>query len=208
MKRISKILTFLMMIIIVSSCAKYPDEIDRLLEDLVVITQYDVTADFGEYSTFMISDSLGVITDKDTSFVYNSTSQLVIDQIVTNMVDRGYQRVNAGGDIALQAAYFENVNVAVYYPGWYWGYPGYYPPGYWGYPGYGYGYGYYPAYYTTYTSGTLIIEMLDLKNAEAEEKIFIRWDALIRGLLTGNHSSSQVTASIDQAFTQTPQLKK
>lgn len=208
MKKISKILTLLMIIFIASSCSKYPDEIDRLLEDLVVITQYDVSADFTTYSTFMISDSIGVISDDDTSFVYNSTSQLVIDQIVTNMENRGYQRVNAGGDLAIQAAYFENVNITVYYPGWYWGYPGYYPPGYWGYPGYGYGYGYYPAYYTAYTSGTLIIEMLDLKNAMEEEMIFIRWDALIRGLLTGNHSSSQITASIDQAFTQTPQLIK
>jgi hypothetical protein len=154
----------------------------------------------------MIPDSIGVIDKDDSSLVQNANTDLIVNQIVTNMESRGYQRVNNDADLGISVVYFKNVNVTVYYPGWWWGYPGYYPPGYWGYPGYGYWYPYYPAYYTSYTVGTVAIEMFDLKNAEQEETIYIRWNAYIRGLLSGNHSSSDITNSIDQAFEQTPQI--
>jgi hypothetical protein len=48
--------------------------------------------------------------------------------------------------------------------------------------------------------------MVDLKNAPVEETIYIRWNAYIRGLLSGNHSAGDITGSIDQAFKQTPQI--
>jgi hypothetical protein len=52
------------------------------------------------------------------------------------------------------------------------------------------------------------IELIDLKNVNtASNVLYIRWNAFIRGLLTGNHSQAELLNSIDQAFTQTPQLK-
>lgn len=209
MKLVLKSLLVIVMIALLHSCYKYPNDVDRLLESLVVTTQYDVSADFGEYQTFMIPDSIGVIDQDDSSLVKNANTDLIVNQIIANMESRGYQQVDSLGqnpDLGISVVYFKNVNVTVYYPGWWWGYPGYYPPGYWGYPGYGYWYGYYPAYYTSYTVGTVAIEMFDLKNAELEETIYVRWNAYIRGLLSGNHSASDIANSIDQAFEQTPQL--
>jgi len=193
---------------IIAGCAKYPDEAERLLEDLAVLTQYDTSAEFSEYQTFMISDSIGVISDSDTTRAKNANTQLIVNQIIINMEAYGYTQVENNADLAMSLAFFSNTYVSAYYPGWYWGYPGYYPPDYWGYPGYGYGYGYYPAYYTSYSTGTLSIELIDLKNADMEEMLFIRWNAIIRGLVTGTHTTEEVQNSIDQAFIQTPQLKK
>lgn len=197
-----------LLLLMIAGCAKYPNETERLLQDLAVFTQYDVGADFSEYSTFMITDSIAIISSDDTTRLKDDETQLIVDQIVKNMEARGYTLVEEDGDLAIGLAGFKNTNTVVYYPGWWWGYPGYYPPGYWGYPGYGYYYPYYPAYYTSYSSGTLSIELLDLKNAMEEEIIFIRWNSFIRGLLTGSHTASQVQQSIDQAFIQTPQLTK
>jgi len=54
----------------------------------------------------------------------------------------------------------------------------------------------------------LLIEMQDLKNYNpTTQKVYIRWDAFIRGLLTGTHTTSDFIASVDQAFTQTPQIQ-
>jgi hypothetical protein len=206
MKYIIKSLLVVIMIALLHSCYKYPSDVDRLQESLVVSTQYDVSADFGEYKTFVIPDSIAVIDQKDSAFLKNANTDLIINQIVANMESRGYQRVNNDGDLGISVAFFKNVNITVYYPGWWWGYPGYYPPGYWGYPGYGYGYGYYPTYVTSYSVGTITIEMFDIKNAPLEEVYYIRWNAYIRGLLSGNHTSTDIVNSIDQAFIQTPQL--
>ncbi len=197
-------------LLVMAACVKYPPSTDRLTQDLVVLTQYQVGNNFNQYKTFAISDSVGYITDSDTTFLNNSLTQAGIAAIVQNMENYGYTRVSrsANPDLGMNVTVFQTTHVNYYYPGWYWGYPGYYPPGYWGYPGGGYYYPYWPTYVTTYSSGSMVIEMFDLKNATANgNKLAIVWDAYIRALLTGNHTQSDVTNSINQAFLQTPQIK-
>lgn len=206
-------LTILAGSLILGSCTKYPNASDRTLEDMVVITQYDTKANFSDYTTFAIPDSISVITDTDSGRVMNSTTNLVVNQIVQNMTARGYTRVasNQNPDLGFNVSFFKNTNVTVYYPGWYWGYPGYYPPDYWygGWYGYDYYYPYYPTYVTTYSVGSLVIDMVDLKNANPiTQQISICWTGYIRALLSGDHTSAEITGSIDQAFIQTPQLAK
>jgi hypothetical protein len=90
--------------------------------------------------------------------------------------------------------YYQNTTVYTYSYG-YWGY--YYPY-----------YPYYPVYYSSYTTGMANIQMMDLKNAdETNHRAPVCWNAFIRGLLTGTHSNAELTSRVDQAFTQTPQLK-
>jgi hypothetical protein len=187
------------------ACTKYPPATDRLLEDLAVLTQYDVTIDYSQYKTFQISDSVGVITNNDSSRVKNGNTMTVVNSIINNMKARGFTQVTKNADLAFNVIYFKNVHVNAYSPGWYWGYPGYYPPYWYGY-NYNYSYPYYPVYYTSYTSGTLGWDMVDLKNANTDQKLYIRWTVIIRGLLTGTHSMSDITNSISKAFTQTPQI--
>lgn len=186
-----------------SSCSKYPPSSIRLTEDLVIYTKYDTSTSFSKFHTFYISDTIKWIDSHDSGYYTDSKAQSVLNQITQNMTIRGYQKVtlNNNPDLAFMVVVVKNVNATVYYPGWYWGYPGYYPPWYWG--GSGYYYPYYPAYITTYTTGTLMIDMADLTTLSVDSKIWIRWNVYIRALMTGDHTIGQIQQCIDQAFNQT-----
>jgi len=186
-----------------ASCTKYPPSSERLLEDLVIYTKYDQTVDFTKFTYFYMSDSIAVISDKDSGMKINSSIQALTARIALNLTKIGYQRTTDSktADLYIGVSYVKNVNINVYYPGWYWGYPGYYPPNYWGSGGYYYPY--YPAYITSYSTGTILIDMMDVKHPTADKKIPVRWNAYIRGLLTGDHTISQIEQCIDQAFAQT-----
>jgi hypothetical protein len=98
-------------------------------------------------------------------------------------------------------------NVSVYYwypyPGYGWG---------WGYPGYGWGYpGYYPPvpYYSSYTTGTLRMEMFnpnDIRVVKGDTINPVYWTAGINGILSSN-TTTRITSTIDQAFKQSPYLQ-
>jgi hypothetical protein len=98
-----------------------------------------------------------------------------------------------------------------YYPSYpYWGwYPG------WGYyPAYGPGWGWgYPEYYTatSYSTGTIFIDMVDPSAADPNTTTMpARWTAALSGLLgaSSTPTSDRITRAIDQAFTQSPYLKR
>jgi len=200
----TKLLTFFALgMLVITSCSKYPPSSDRLLEDLAIYTKYDVSVDFTKFKTYYMSDSIVYVSDKDSGMYYNSNVKSLVDQIALNMKEIGYDRTYdaKNTDLYLGVSYIKNINVSVYYPGWYWGYPGYYPPDYWG--GGGYYYPYYPAYITTYTTGTILMDMMDVKHPTTDNKIPVRWNAYIRGLLTGDHTTAEIEQSINQAFTQT-----
>lgn len=189
------------------SCTKYPPASSRLLEDLAILTQYDVNTTFSQYKTFSIVDTVYYITDKGTQKIISNDSKMIINQIVGNMTSRGYQQVakTANPDLGINVSAIKTTTTTVYYPGWYWGYPGYYPSGWWG--GSGYYYPYYPTYYSSYSAGTLVIEMVNFKAMTPDLKLPVVWNAYIRALLTDTHTSSDINNAITQAFTQTPVIK-
>jgi len=189
--------------LILASCTKYPPSSERLLEDLAIYTKYDVSVDFTKFKTYFMSDSIVYVSDKDSGWYYNADVASLTQRIADNMHKLGYTRTyNAKTtDLYLGVSFVKNINVSVYYPGWYWGYWGYYPPDYWG--GGGYYYPYYPAYITTYSTGTILMDMMDVQHPTADNKIPVRWNAYIRGLLTGDHTTAQIQQSIDKAFDQT-----
>jgi hypothetical protein len=196
-------------LLVVSACTKYPPTDSRLTEDLAIFTQYSDTMHFNLYKTFSISDTVGVITDNnnDPTQVVNANTEALVNQIKKDMANRGFVLVsrNQNPDFGFNIVYFKNTTVTVYSPGWYWGYPGYYPPSYWG-GYYGYGYPYYPTYVTSYSTGTIQIDMINLKYPH-NNTIYMAWNIYIRALLTGDHNISDITSAVDQAFTQTPQVK-
>jgi hypothetical protein len=189
-----------------ASCSKYPPGTGRLTEDFVVYTKYNTSANFNEYKTFAIVDSISYISTRDSGRVLNDNARAVLNRIVSNMESRGFTKVShtEHPDLAIEVGAVKTTNVDVYYPGWYWGYYDYY---YWGYPGSGYYYPYYPTYISTYNAGTLLIDMVDFKNPTADMKYPVQWMVCIRALLTSDHTISQVNTSIDQAFTQTPAIR-
>ena len=193
----------------ITSCTKYPPSTGRLTEDLVIYTQYDKTISFNNYKTFSIVPAVSYINGKDSSTITTPDAIALLDKIVADMENRGFSKVTnlQHPDLGINVTAIKATTTTVYYPGWYWGYPGYYPPDWWGYPGYGYSYPYYPTYISSYSSGSVIIDLVDLKNKTSDNKIMIRWNAFIRGLLTNTHTQDDVLKSVDQAFNQTPALK-
>ncbi len=83
---------------------------------------------------------------------------------------------------------------------YYYGYPGYYPPGWWGYP-----------YYTSYTTGTLLIEMAnpsDIRVVDNDTVVPMYWTAAVSGVL-GNASSNsdRAVSGVNKAFELSPEIK-
>lgn len=183
-----------------SSCSKYPSTSDRLLEDLAILTRYDVHTDFNQYKTYSVSTDIIKITDKDTTIITGADATAILNDIARNMELRGFKKPTGSQlpDVGISVVYFQNTYIYAYYPDYYWGYP---------YYGYGWYYPYYPTYYSSYTAGTANIELVDLKYLGPNNTLYVRWNAYIRGLLTGSHTVSDITNAIDQAFAQTPQLK-
>jgi hypothetical protein len=198
-------------IIFTMSCATYPDVDSRLAEDLVDITKYAVGTDFTQFKTFSIVDSVTLIRGyHDSARISNQQTKALLGEIATDMEERGYTKVDrktGDPDLGINVGAIKVTDVSYYYPGWYWDY-GYYNPSYWGHPNSYYWYPYYPPSVINYSTGTVIIELLDLKNAGSHDnKLYIDWIAVIQGLLTGYHTLQEVLDNVDQCFAQTPQIR-
>jgi hypothetical protein len=213
-----------------ASCYRAPED-NVNYEDLDMIQTYfnasrlSGTASYANtYSTFAVADSFQFVTnDDDVSIEDVNAPQYRIplrQKVIDNMVSYGYMPVNPGDTpdvyIALNVSYL-TVSGVSYYPIYGGGYG-------WGYPYYGYGYGwYYPTYsyvpsYYSYDQGSLLIDWMDLKNANIipdNDTVFyqvsVEWNLSINGLVrtsSENDRVSRLSAAIDQGFKQSPYLKK
>lgn len=194
-------------------CEPKPDS-EKLLDQLVVSTAYDTNTDFTTYTTYsMPTDTIGFYSNAsyDTIIVEHDSDfpRPVLQQIQTNLDDRGYTRVDrtASPDLGINVSVVNDFNVfqQVVYPSGYGGYgAGYYYP-------YYYGYGsYYSPYVNTYTSntGVLIIEIIDLKNRNTENKVRTVWTANMGDVYSTIDLMKETIDGIDQAFKQSPYIKK
>jgi hypothetical protein len=84
---------------------------------------------------------------------------------------------------------------------WDWWYGGYYPPYGWYYP--------YPVT-TSYSTGSLVVTMLDPNDLSANEKMRAVWGFVVNGLLEGSTTefTARFTKGINQAYIQSPYLNK
>lgn len=194
--------------ILLSSCLKQPDT-DQLQYNFVVATNTAKDADFNKYNTYYISDSVAYIggTGNDT-IIKNANSQKLVDAVKQNMNARGFTFVAKGAkpDLGLNMGIVKNVSVTVGYPGWWWGYPGWWDPWYWGW--------YYPYYYpwTVYysiTTGTVLLDMVDVKPVAGQEKLNVVWSAVMSGAVGSdvNTNAQLGVDAINQAFAQSPEVK-
>lgn len=192
------------------SCKPEADAL-RLLDELVVSTNYDTGADFGAYATYSIAtDTIGFVSNahpNDTIIVQSSQStypRVVLESVESNMDNLGYARVekDQNPDLRINVYVINDFNLfqQVVYPSYY--YPSYY--------GYGYGYGSYYAYpyvntYATNT-GSLVIEILDLKNITPDNTLKVIWSAYMGDVYSTIDLIKQSEDAIDQAFVQSPYL--
>jgi len=202
------------MITVVWACEPKPDN-GKLLDQFIVLTNYDTSANFGSYATYAIpQDTIGFYSNASSDTIITESNsdfpRLVIDQIRSNMNARGYIQVarKDSPDLGINVSVINDFNVfqqVVYGGGYGYGYGyGYYYPDYYGYGGY-----YYP-YVNTYASntGVLLIEMVDLKNRTANNKVKGIWTANMGDVYKTINLEKQTTDGIDQAFKQSPYLTK
>ena len=200
-----RLLFFLFITGLIVSChpggAEYVDELD------IVLTTYDKAFDFKTATTFALPAKIpvisgSVITGDLPEFLRQDKADVILNQIRTNMVSRGYTELSGqpqNADLIIMPATMSSTTIVYYcdYWGGYWGWWG-------GYPGYG---GcYYPSGYS-YTTGSVLITM---QNGKTTPSTINLWSAGVNGLLEGSDASiaARVQKSLNQAFAQSPYISK
>jgi hypothetical protein len=196
--------------LLLASC--YPDGPDYAEELDVVLTYHNPDYIFGTKTTYAMPDKIVKITGNlqegdAPSFIPATTAALILSRIEENMTALGYQRVSLeseGADLLLLPAAWETTTVSVWYDYWYWWYGGYYP-------GWGWGGGYYPyyppVYVSSYTTGTLIMNLMDKTEIGANGNPVLEWTGAINGVMTNTYDATRINTAIDKAFDQSPYLK-
>lgn len=194
--------------------ACFPDDITSAEELDTVTTLFAQQTDFGAIGTYVLVDSVVFIDadgegGDDESDISHAFDDQVLAAIRSNMNAAGYTEVSgpaaSTADIAVLATTTSSTTVGIGYDWWlYWGWYPYWP----GYgPGWGVGYPPISVSYV-YTTGTLLLTMLDVKNADfASKQIPVLWIGAVNGVLTGNAQVTRVLDGIDQAFAQSPYLR-
>jgi hypothetical protein len=195
--------------------ACYPDEPTAAAELDVVATTHDDTVNFGTIRTFLMPDSVVAIVPPEsilTALPFNHAyDDIILKGVADHMAALGYTRittpsVGAPPDVAVtvRGIAVRNTDVYVSYPWWgYWGWYGWpccYGPG-WGVS--------YPTTVVQYDVGTIVVDMWDLRRADATAKQLPGiWVAALRGLLEGSSADAQprIDRAIDRAFSQSPYL--
>lgn len=189
------------LIVVLSGC--YPQG-PEYVEDLdVVLTNFEDEYDFGSKSTYALPERIvkitGDITEgEDPEFIPDATAALILNQIESNMNDLGWQKVDIEDDpdVLITPAAWETTTIVYYYDYWYWWYGGYYP---W--------WGYYPSYATSYSTGTLLMRMIDPDVVGANGNPVVQWIGAANGILTSAYNGTRINNAIDRAFDQSPYLQ-
>lgn len=200
-------------------CQKDPST-SSLQKEYLVYTASDTAADFGAIQTYYLPDSILLIGthavdqqgDKVPKYWSDADALSLINTVASEMNDRGYTRVEGTtrntADVGFQLSYIEQTSYFTGFssPYWWWDYPYYWTPDYWGY----WGGWYYPfAVYYSYTTGSLLIEMVDLRSEEgSDKKLKVLWNSYLSGLV--GKSGLQINRAIEaleQSFEQSPYLK-
>lgn len=185
-------------------CTKDPLKNLTQDESRIYITDHDSSANFANYKTYSISDSVAVINNGKVNRESNDIDQAYIAAVKKYMGQIGYTLTDKSSkpDLGVDVNHIISTSTGVISYGDYWDdYGGYWDPYYWGYPGYNY---YIPYAYSTYqiSEGAISVDLLDLKNAsENNGKINVLWTGLIRGsgIFDTTVADSQVKALFDQS---------
>ena len=198
----------------VTACQKEPST-SGLNRDFVVYTEHDSDARFAAYTSYFLPDSILLMgSHRDTTAYWSSGGALeIIGTLASRLNQTGLRRTRTKeeADLGIQLSFVEEATYYVGYnnPYWWWDYPYYWEPYYWG-PYWSGWYAPYQVYYG-YTSGSLLIEMLELDRMnDSSRKLPVIWNAFIGGLLTDNNEMNiqQTVNGVIQAVAQSPYLKK
>jgi hypothetical protein len=190
----------------------YTSEPSSVQDYTTVTTVYDTAAPYGTYKTYALVDSVVHLdTTGQQDNITRAYDELIISTVDQNMQTLGYTKVQSAaaadlvtliGATTITATGFVSYPYFPYY-GWWGGWGGFYG---------GYGY-YYPGYVVpySYTTGTLLVGIIDNKNRDtANKKMGLIWIGAANALLSGASSNvlaTNIPIRINQMFTASPYLK-
>jgi len=169
----------------------------------VITTLFDPEYDFTKDSTYSLPDTIiHILVEGDDTKLTRDYDSFILEQVNSHMKLRGFRKItDISQELPDVAIILRATSTTTYqaYSSYYWG-------GYWG------GW-YYPWYGGTtvysYSTGSLLIDMLDVDNINIEEELYpTAWIAGINGLLgdTGSGTKNRLSTSIGQAFVQSPYI--
>lgn len=191
---------------LVSACSWGPAALSETEDQILTVARKGETADFSKFTTFAITDSVCVSNDGTKTRLSNDTTALIIAQIVRNMENYGYMEVDAdeNPDLLVDVSYILKTNTYMY-PGywndWDWWWDSFYFP--WDNWDTFYPYQM-PAFISSYTTGSLIIEIADVVQVASEASVPIVWHGLVREILNGKHTRDELLGAITEVFTILP----
>jgi hypothetical protein len=206
--KILKVLSLTAIVFLMTQCYPegpvYTDELD------LVYSNYDPSYDFASKLTYALPDKIMKIDDEligggSPNYVKPVYADPMLAKIDQNMQTAGWTKVDVDENPqVLLAPVAVEVTTTVYYGYggyWDWWYGGYYPPYGWYYP--------YPVT-TSYSTGSLVVTMLDPNDLSANEKMRAVWGFVVNGLLEGSTTefTARFTKGINQAYIQSPYLNK
>jgi hypothetical protein len=204
----------------------YPVEKDITYKDTdVTLTEYDKDYyspggqnHFQDFQTFVVPDTVvHIVEDGVSDEISRAYDKFVLDLVKSNLLKLGYIEESDPGtnlpDIAVTVSVTTSEHIVYdWYPYWEWffvfikkgekgssvedNYP--FNP-------------YYGGTEYSYTSGTLIMEMVDNASInESTEEIPVIWAGVINGAVGGTEEEikNRISAGIDQCFNQSPYLFK
>ena len=214
----------------------YYDELDVTQTNYEVDFNFSSYTSFAMPDSTILKTNYMTDEEIENFFAADGAGEKTKALLRTSFESRGYTYTDSYDNadfVAVPTVLMVKTSGTVYYPpGWWWGYPGYgwgWGSGYgWGWPGYGWGYPGY-GYSYQYKTGTIVLEMVDGASfkslldwqesnqgqgqqsaANEVPELLIRWMASIDGYITSNQEYNQERAQrgMDEAFTQSPYLKK
>ena len=194
------------------------DVTDLINEDqLVAISQVDLTFSFKNVTTFSVNDTIYQINidgkgdETKSKALATYQKKLIIDQ----MQGRGFEYIPFNSistsnlpDLFIDLTYVENKYVQVLSYGWWYDY---YAPYWYYWDPYNPYYPYYPISYTaitSYTAKSLIMDCMNIKETpDHKYKTESCFFGLVRGI-ADKYSEKEISKYINQCFDQTPELNK
>lgn len=210
-KSISRFLSLPVLLLFLVLPACYPGGPQNLGDIGVVVTWYDQDADFTGMGTYAMVDEVEDLSNDDD----NSSEPISPVDAITILDEANIQMVAAGFTLELDPEnnlpdVFVFVGATkndayIAFQTWY-GYPGYWGGGGWGYPGYYPGTG-----YVKFKEGTIVLEMVDLRDVVDEpdaDDVESLWYAGVNGALTGEGTNPEqdIRQGIAQSFAQSPYI--
>lgn len=205
-------LSFAFVLVASLGCAPdLPDDVNTLD---VVYTNFNPDFDFAQGTTFAIPENVVIVggtpiqPGQKPPFIDFVAGRSILGAMRANMLARGFTQVSqfANPDYILFPTVPESNSVVFNYNWWFWD---------WWIPNLGTGLGWlYPGFrpevVSSVSTGSLLIQLVNMKSVNASNQLEVNWVAILNGALTGSQTSNteRVVAGINQAFIQSPYIQK